>query len=254
MKLVSWNVNGIRACVRRGFLDYVQAESPDVLCIQETKSTVEQLPKAISDLKGYQSTWFSAKRPGYSGVAVLMKQQPVAITHGMGIDRFDQEGRVIQVDFEAFTLFSVYFPNGQASSDRLNYKLDFYEAFFDHCDRLRQLKKSLIICGDYNTAHQAIDLANPKANKNYSGFLPVERAWMDKIIARGYVDTFRRFDPSPGQYSWWTYRFGARKKNIGWRIDYCLVSSDIVPRLKDAFIQPSVMGSDHCPVGICLSH
>ena len=254
MKLIAWNVNGIRACSRKGFLEYLKSEDPDIVCLQETKATVSDLEDAIAQPMGYRVLWHSAEKKGYSGVAVFVKDQQCRLESGLGIERYDVEGRVVSADFGDYIVFGVYFPNGQRDQDRLNYKLDFYEDFFARCNTLRAEGKHVIVCGDYNTAHTEIDLANPKANQNMSGFLPVERAWMDRLVQEGYVDTFRHFCSEPQQYSWWTYRFGARKRNVGWRIDYVWVNKAFLPFVKSAFIQQDVLGSDHCPVGITFDH
>ncbi len=253
MKLISWNVNGIRACVKKGFLEFLERENPDILFLQETKARVEDLEDHIVTPRGYYSVWHSAVRKGYSGVALLTKKKPINVVCGLGIPRFDDEGRVIMADYGDFVVFGVYFPNGQMSDERLSYKLDFYEHLFELTNQLISEGRHVIICGDYNIAHRAIDLANPKENEKYSGFLPIERAWMDSLETFGYVDTYRHFDPSPDKYTWWTYRVNARARNIGWRIDYFWVNAAFLPRVSSAFIQPDVAGSDHCPVGITLS-
>lgn len=251
MKLVSWNVNGIRACVKKGaFHDYLKTYEPDVLCLQETKAQPDQIPEEILNPPGYYGEWFSAEKKGYSSVAILTKIKPTHIIKGFGIPRFDSEGRVIQADFDGFSLFSVYFPNGQRGEDRLQYKLDFYNDFFNYCNDLRQQGRELIICGDYNTAHHPIDLARPKENEHTSGFMRIERDWLDKIVDWGYIDTFREFNQNPNEYSWWNMRTRARDRNVGWRIDYFFITKGLRKNLTQAFIQQDVMGSDHCPVGI----
>ena len=255
MDIVSWNVNGIRACVKKGnFFEYLETYNPDILCVQEIKATVDQLEDHVLNPTGYHSAWFPAQRPGYSGVAIFSKHKPINVVEGFGVERFDAEGRVLSMEFDNFIVFSVYFPNGQMNEDRLAYKLDFYEKFFEYCNDLRDQGKHLIITGDYNTAHTEIDLANPKQNETVSGFLPIEREWLDTIIDEyNYVDTFREFNSEPEQYSWWTYRFGARSRNVGWRIDYCFVDKAFLPKVKNAYINQEVMGSDHCPVGVTIS-
>ena len=254
MKLISWNVNGIRACVKKGFFDYLEQEDPDIIVLQETKVDPEILDDQIRTPSGYYTEWIGAKKKGYSGVAVLSKKNPITILKGFGIEKYDREARVISAEYDDFIFFGVYFPNGQKDEERLQYKLDFYDEFFAYCDDLRAQGKKLIISGDYNTAHTEIDLANPKENKNHSGFLPIERAWMDELLdKRGYIDTFRHFNKDPENYTWWTYRFGARNRNIGWRIDYVLITPDLLDNLESAFIRSDVMGSDHCPVGITLN-
>ncbi|MFA5880199.1 MAG: exodeoxyribonuclease III [Candidatus Margulisiibacteriota bacterium] len=248
MKLVTWNVNGIRSAVNKGFLDYLETEAPDICCVQEVKAQEVNLPDNVLNPSGYYGIWYPSERPGYSGVAVFTKIKPENIQLGMGNAKYDVEGRVIQLDYPDFTLFNVYFPNGQKDEDRLQYKLDFYQDFFDYCEDLRKSGKNIIITGDYNIAHKEIDLANPKENENYSGFLPVERAWLDNLIDLKYIDVFRNFNSEPDQYTWWTYRFGARKRNIGWRIDYFFVNQEFLSRVKDCKIRSDILGSDHCPV------
>ena len=253
MKIISWNVNGIRACVRKGFLSYLETEQPDILCLQETKAHPEDLDDHIRMPSGYHTVWHSAEKKGYSGVALLTKIKPRYVSEGIGIPEYDNEGRLIIAEYDDFFLINGYFPNGQKDETRLRYKLDFYRDLFDYCNDLKSQGKNLIIVGDYNTAHKAIDLANPKQNENTSGFLPIERDWIDQLIDYGYVDTFRSFCDKPDQYSWWSYRAGSRQRNVGWRIDYVFTNSEFLPQVSNAFIQPSIMGSDHCPVGIELA-
>lgn len=248
MKISTWNVNGIRAVVKKGFFDYLHSEKPDVLCIQETKADKKQLTEEILSPKGYKTFWSSAEKKGYSGVALFTSVEPKMSITDFGIKKFDEEGRVIQADFDDFILFNVYFPNGQKDDQRLKYKMDFYEELFEYINQLKNNGKNVIVCGDYNTAHKPIDLANPKANEKNSGFLPQEREWLDKIVDFGYVDVFREFNKEPENYTWWSYRFGARKRNIGWRIDYFFVNKEFMPKIKNCVIQSDVMGSDHCPV------
>ena len=250
MRIFSWNVNGLRAVVKKGFFDWLNKEAPDVVCLQEIKARTEDLDENILNPEGYHTIWNSADRKGYSGVAIFTKKKP-GITHlGIGVKRFDCEGRVIRVEFKDFDLFNVYFPNGTSGPERLKYKMDFYDAFLDHCEGLRRQGRELIITGDVNTAHKPIDLKNPKANEKNSGFLPEEREWLDRFVEHGYVDSFRAFNQHPDQYTWWSYRFNVRKKNIGWRIDYFFVTEDLMKKVKDSFITPEVMGSDHCPIGL----
>jgi exodeoxyribonuclease III len=236
--------------MKKGFWEWFEATSPDVLCLQETKAQTGDLKEDILQPLGYHAVWNSAERKGYSGVVTFSKEKPKSVALGLGVEKFDVEGRVIRTEHDGFDLLNVYFPNGTSGPERLQYKMDFYDAFLDHCESLRSQGKKLIITGDVNTAHRAIDLKNPKANAKNSGFLPEERAWIDKFIAHGYVDTLRLNHPEPDQYTWWTYRANARQRNIGWRIDYFFVTEDLVPQVKDAFIQPEVMGSDHCPIGL----
>ncbi len=252
MKLLSWNVNGIRAIAKKGFLDWVKKEKADIICIQETKAMAEQVPKEIAEPKGYHVYWSSAERKGYSGTLTYTREKPEKVLYGMGEPKFDSEGRMVVCEYPQFVLFNVYFPNGQKDQERLKHKLDFYDMFLDVIDSYKKKGKGIVICGDLNTAHKEIDLARPKENANRSGFLPVERAWMDKLVSHGYVDSFREFNQKPGQYSWWDYKTRARERNIGWRLDYFFVSPNIVPYLKDSFIENKVMGSDHCPVGVLL--
>jgi len=252
MKIYSWNVNGIRAIKDKGFIEWVTKEQPEILCIQETKIQENQISEELKNIQGYYSYFSCAEKKGYSGVATYTKQKPISVCHGIGIERFDSEGRILITEFEDFTLLNIYFPNGQKDEIRLNYKMEFYDALLDYCETLREDGKKLIICGDYNTAHNAIDLKNPKANEKYSGFLPIERAWMDKFISHGYVDTFRYFNEEQVKYSWWSYRFKAREKNVGWRIDYFFVTENLLHTIKEADILNEVVGSDHCPVCIIL--
>jgi exodeoxyribonuclease-3 len=256
LRLVSWNVNGLRAAMGKDFLASFARLDADVLAIQETKLQPGQLAPAMAAVPGYESHWSHCEvKKGYSGVATYSRVKPRGVRLGIGEPRFDAEGRIIEMDLGAFVLFNVYFPNGQMSAERLQYKLDFYAAFFRYAEGLRRAGRSLVVCGDFNTAHREIDLANPKANENTSGFLPVERAWLDRIVADGYVDTFRHFHPDTVKYSWWTYRFKARERNIGWRIDYFFVTRDLIDarRVREAFIDSDVHGSDHCPVGLVVA-
>ena len=252
MKLFSWNVNGVRAIEKKGLLDWLASESPDVLCIQETKAKFEQLPDSLQNLDGYFSYWHSADKLGYSGVATFSKKEPLHVQYGLGIDKYDKEGRVIITEFENFLLYNIYFPNGQKDEIRLQYKLDFYDDLLEIIDDQVASGNNVIVAGDWNTAHKEIDLANPKANANYSGFLPVERAQLDTYVNHGYVDSFRLFHDEPDRYSWWTYRFGARQRNIGWRIDYFFTNQEFADSISDADIHEDIMGSDHCPVSIEL--
>jgi exodeoxyribonuclease-3 len=252
MRIYSWNVNGFRAVIKKNFWDWFKSVQGDVVCLQETKAHPEQMEEQEREANGYKSIWNPAQvKKGYSGVLCYYKLEPQSYSLGLPDPAYQGEGRLILLEYESFFLFNVYFPNGQMSDERLQYKLDFYDAFLDYAQRLRK-QKPIVVCGDLNTAHKEIDLKNPKANAERSGFLPVERAWVDKFISTGYVDTFRLFNQEPGQYTWWTYRFGARKRNAGWRIDYFFVSSELVPNVKNAWIESEVLGSDHCPVGLEL--
>ncbi|NFA60762.1 exodeoxyribonuclease III [Clostridium sporogenes] len=248
MRVYSWNVNGLRAVAKKNFLEWIEEENPDILCIQETKLQENQLEDNIKNIEGYYSYFSFAEKKGYSGVATYTKEEPISVKHGIGIEKFDSEGRILITEFENFTLLNIYFPNGQRDEERLQYKLEFYEALFNYCDELVKEGKKLVICGDYNTAHNEIDLKNPKANEKTSGFLRIERDWLDKIIERGYTDTFRNMNPDKIKYSWWSYRFKARERNAGWRIDYHFVSNNLLDKVKDTEILNDVYGSDHCPV------
>ncbi len=250
MKIISWNVNGLRAVLKKNFLEYLQQADPDILCIQETKLQEEQIPKEIHELDGYFKYWNFAEKKGYSGVAVFTKEKPISVEYSIGDELYDKEGRLLLLEFKDFSLINCYFPNGQMSDERLQYKLNFYDRMFDLMQKIRESGKNLIICGDFNTAHKEIDLANPKQNENTSGFLPIERAWLDKIVKAGWVDTFRFFNQEADQYSWWTYRFGARERNVGWRIDYFFTNEENIKNIKNAFIKQEITGSDHCPIGV----
>lgn len=252
MKIYSWNVNGLRAILKKGFLEWIQAESPDILCIQETKLQENQLEDNIKNMEGYYSYFSFAEKKGYSGVATFTKEKPIDVKYGMGIERFDSEGRIVATEFEGFILLNIYFPNGQMNEERLNYKMEFYDALLEYCNSLVSEGKKLVICGDYNTAHTEMDIKNAKGNEKTSGFLKIERAWLDKLIANGYTDTFRYINPEKVKYSWWSYMFQARERNVGWRIDYHFVSNNLLPYVKDADILNEVLGSDHCPVVVEL--
>lgn len=248
LSILTWNVNGIRAQQKKGFLDWLARESPDILCVQETKAHPEQLDAALLTPPGYFVYWTKPVRKGYSGVATFTKEKPAAVKTGFGVERFDAEGRLVLTEFPGFVLLNIYFPNGQSGEERLKYKLDFYEETARFVRALKGEGKQVIISGDYNTAHREIDLARPKENEDTSGFLPIERAWIDRWIADGQVDIFRKFNAEPGQYTWWDMKSAARERNVGWRIDYHFVTKDLVSKVTAASIMPEVMGSDHCPV------
>lgn len=253
VKIICWNVNGIRAVLQKGFLKWFKKVKPDILCLQETRAHREQLKKEIVEPMPYHSYWHSATvKKGYSGVVTYSKEEPVHVETGFGIEKFDMEGRAVMTEFKKFVLFNVYFPNGKQSTDRLNFKLEFYDAFLEHIDKLKKKGKKIIFCGDVNTAHKEIDLARPKENEKISGFLPIERKWIDRVIEHGYLDSLREFHPEPELYTWWDLKSRARERNVGWRIDYFFIQEKLKKNLKDAFILPGVMGSDHCPVGIEL--
>lgn len=253
MKIISWNVNGLRSVLNKGAGEWIQQHAADVLCFQEIKVSPDQLtPDQINSFNGYQATWNSALRPGYSGVLTLTRPAPISVQTGMGIPEFDLEGRVIRTQHPGFTLFNVYFPNGKRDHGRLTYKLEFYATLLEICDQLHAAGERVVICGDFNTAHREIDLKNPKQNATTSGFLPEERLWIDHYLEHGFVDPFRELYPDRVQYTWWTYRVGARERNIGWRIDFFLVSRDLMPWVKDIITYEQVPGSDHCPVELVI--
>ena len=252
MKIITWNINGIRAALGKNLKPWMLEQAPDVFCLQEIKATPQQLTDEQRVFPGYSVVWNPAQRPGYSGVATFSKQEPGEVQLGLDEERFDVEGRVIRTRHDDFFLYNIYFPNGKQSEERLRYKMEFYDAFLEFIEKQKENGKNLVICGDVNTAHHEIDLARPKENETISGFLPEERAWMDKFVSAGYVDTFRMFHPEPDQYTWWAPWGKARERNIGWRIDYFYVNQEIQTYLKDAFILPEIMGSDHCPIGLEL--
>lgn len=252
IKLFSWNVNGLRAALKNGFLDVLNQCDADIFALQEIKVQPEQLPEAITSLPGYQAFWHPAQKKGYAGTGVLSKLPPLHVNYGLDEWKFDDEGRVMTLEFDTFFFINAYFPNAQPELKRLAFKQEFNQAVLAHMDRLRA-RKSVILCGDLNVAHKEIDLANPKANMKNPGFSEQERVWMDELIGAGYIDTFRAFDPSPDRYTWWSYRFSARAKNIGWRIDYFIVDASSRKRVLDAAIHHDINGSDHCPVSIVFS-
>ncbi|MDD9304115.1 MAG: exodeoxyribonuclease III [Desulfobacter sp.] len=255
LRLVSWNVNGLRAVLKKDFFESVNAMAPDILLLQETKLQEDQRTEPMTHFPPYENYWaYSSVKKGYSGVAAYSKILPNAVKTEFGMPEFDGEGRVIQMDFDRFILFNIYFPNGQMSQERLEYKLRFYDWFLGYAQELRDQGKSLIITGDFNTAHNEIDLKNPKPNAKRSGFLRIERDVLDQMIKQGYVDTFRHFYSETVKYSWWSYRFSARKNNAGWRIDYFFVTQDLIDNkvVKEAFIDNDIFGSDHCPVGLVV--
>jgi exodeoxyribonuclease-3 len=253
MRLVSWNVNGIRAVAKKGFLEWFGEASPDILCIQETKARPEQLGEELLRPPGYHTYWNAAERKGYSGVTTWSRTAPLCVETGFGVDEFDVEGRVIRTDYPGFKLFNVYFPNGRRDQERVAYKLHFYDAFLEYLGALHAQGQRLIVCGDYNTAHQPIDLARPKQNQKTSGFLPEERERIDRYLEQGFVDSFRALHPDEGErYTWWMYMRNARERNVGWRIDCFMVSESLLPAVTGADILHNVMGSDHCPVTLDL--
>jgi exodeoxyribonuclease-3 len=254
MHLSSWNVNGFRALAASGKWEWFSRNGADIVALQEVKAEIEQIPEDCREAEGYHVAWFSAaKKRGYSGVATFSRVQPLSVSFDLPDPAFQGEGRLIHLELPLFHFFNVYFPNGQMNEERLAYKLGYYEAFLAHAQAMRQ-SKPIVVCGDFNTAHKPVDLARPKENEGYSGFLPVERAWMDRFVAAGYADTFRYLHGDlPDMYSWWSFRARARERNVGWRIDYFFVSEELLPAVRNAWIEPDVMGSDHCPVGLELA-
>jgi exodeoxyribonuclease-3 len=252
--LLSWNVNGIRAVHKKGFLDWLTEAAPDILCLQETRAAEAQLPAALAQPEGYRCFWNASRaKKGYSGTALLTRSEPLDVQFGLDIEEFDQEGRTIIARYPSFTLINCYFPNGGRDHSRVPFKLAFYDAFLEKCESLRAQGQVVVFCGDVNTAHQEIDLARPKDNQKTTGFLPEERAWIDQVVEAGYVDSFRHFHPDlEGAYTWWSVPTRARERNIGWRLDYFFVVSEMLDRVADAFILPEVEGSDHCPAGLRL--
>lgn len=248
MQIVSYNVNGIRSATSKGLLNWMEERKADVYCFQETKAERSQIDHAQFDFFGYNSYWFSAQKKGYSGVAIFTKHKPDNVVFGFGDPEFDSEGRIVRVDFGDTSIISVYIPSGSSGEIRQAYKMVWLDYFYNYIDQLKKEKKKLIVCGDYNICHKPIDIHDPVSNKNSSGFLPEEREWLSKFIDNGFVDTFRQFHPEPHQYSWWTFRAGARERNKGWRIDYCMTTPNI--EVKDAGILQQVKHSDHCPVWV----
>lgn len=252
MKIITWNVNGIRAALGKNALDWAFDQKPDALCLQEVKAREEQLNEEQQAALKLPFAWNAAERPGYSGVTTFYKKKPDEIVMGMDAPHFDVEGRVIQTLWAGLRLFNIYFPNGQRGQERVDYKLEFYSHLLELCHSLHKKGENIIITGDFNTSHMPIDLKNAKANEKTSGFLPEEREWVQKFLDNGFVDIFRHLYPDKVQYTWWTYRLNARTRGIGWRLDYFLISKALVPRVKDVIIHDGVMGSDHCPVELIL--
>ncbi len=252
MKIISYNVNGIRAAIGKGFADWLATEEPDVICLQETKAQPEQIDVTLFENLGYHGYFHSAQKKGYSGVGILCKQIPDKVVVGMNNERYDAEGRVLRADFGDITVVSVYVPSGSSGDERQAFKMDFLEAFLPFIETLRAERPKLVVCGDYNICHKPIDINHPERQIGVSGFLPEEREWMDRYEAMGMVDSFRCFDSSPNKYSWWSFRGGARARNAGWRIDYHWVSTDLKPQLTGASIMADVVHSDHCPVSLLL--
>lgn len=253
MKIISYNVNGIRAAIKKGFLDWLEAANPDIICLQETKAHKEQLDLTEFENRGYKyHYWFSAQKKGYSSVAILCKEEPNHVAYGTGIESMDFEGRNLRVDYDTFSVMSLYLPSG-TNSARLDFKLNYMDEFLEYINKLKQEIPNLIICGDYNICHEEIDIHNPKQNKNTSGFLPVERDWLSKFIDAGFIDSFRHLNKDPHHYSWWSYRANARNNNKGWRIDYHMVADNMKDRIERAYILPEAKHSDHCPIVVEIS-
>jgi len=257
MRIITWNVNGLRAALRKGALDWIEAQAPEVLCLQEVRARREQVERAhLEKLDSIfpHITWNAAERGGYSGVTTLARVPPQEASKGLGVEAFDVEGRVICSRYPDFLLFNIYFPNGGRDHTRVPFKLDFYARLLEMCDALHAQGESVVLTGDFNTAHQEIDLRNPKQNQNTTGFLPEERAWIDRYLEHGFVDVYRELYPQSEGYTWWTYRSNARARNVGWRLDYFLVSEGLAAGVLDVVIHDEVMGSDHCPVSLYLGN
>jgi exodeoxyribonuclease-3 len=254
MKIISYNVNGIRSALSKGFLEWLQATNADVVCLQEIKCCDDKIDKTIFHNLGYEVHWHPAVKKGYSGVAILSKVQPKKVEVGCGMEVYDNEGRVLRIDFDGFSVLNVYMPSGSSGDERQGFKMKWLADFHHYANKLKAELPGLVICGDYNICHQPIDIHNPKSNANSSGFLPEERDWFSKFLATGFTDTFRHFNQEPHNYTWWSYRAGARGKNLGWRIDYLLATDNLKEKLKRAAILPEAKHSDHCPVMLELEH
>jgi len=252
MKIITWNINGLRAALGKDALRWAWDQQPDILCLQEIKARPDQLREEHRNFPGYDVIWNPAQQPGYSGVATFLRSPSLELRLGMDAPLFDVEGRLISTLHPGFRLFNVYFPNGQRGKERLDYKLDFYAHLLAVCDQLHAVGENIIVTGDFNTAHMPIDLKNPKQNEGTSGFMPEERAWVQNFFEHGFVDAYRHLYPDRIQYTWWTYRLSARQRGIGWRIDYFLISKTLIPYIKDVVIHEDVLGSDHCPVELVL--
>lgn len=248
MKIVSWNVNGIRAIEKKGFHDWFKEEDADIVCLQEAKAQLDQLSDSLANIEGYHLYLTSGEKKGYSGVCTYTRQKPLSVKEGLNDETYNTEGRVLRLEFEDFYLYNIYFPNGASREERRQYKNGFNQALLDELKELIKRDKGIIICGDVNIAHEEIDLKNPKSNEKHSGFLPEERRYLDKLLAVGFSDSFRSLNPDTVKYSWWSYRFGARKINAGWRIDYFFVSNNLMPKVVGADIHDQVEGSDHAPI------
>ncbi len=251
MNIISYNVNGIRAAIKKGFLEWLKQANPDVICIQETKAQPEQVKSEDFEAAGYPyQYWFSAQKKGYSGVAIFCKKEPNNVTYGTNIETMDFEGRNIRIDYDNVSIMSLYLPSG-TNDERLGFKFNYMDEFFEYVDNLKKEIPNLVICGDYNICHEEIDIHNPKM-KGVSGFLPEERAWIGKFIDSGFIDSFRHLNKEPHNYSWWSYRANSRANNKGWRIDYCMVTEPLKKQISRAYILPEAKHSDHCPIGVVL--
>lgn len=248
MRIITYNVNGIRAAIGRGLIEWIKQADPDVLCLQEIKATPEQVGVFEFEEMGYKHYWYPAQKKGYSGVAIFSKTEPLQVSYGCGIKEYDDEGRILRADFTDFSIMSVYHPSGSSGEDRQAFKMKWLSDFHIYINELKKTKEKLILCGDFNICHKPIDIHNPVSNAKSSGFLPEEREWMEKFIQSGFIDTFRHFNQEPHQYSWWSYRSGARAKNLGWRIDYNIATKNLENILERSVILPQAMHSDHCPV------
>jgi exodeoxyribonuclease-3 len=248
MKIISYNVNGIRAAINKGFLEWLQYENPDIICLQETKAQKEQLNTSVFTELGYHQYWFSAQKKGYSSVAIFTKIEPIKVHYGIGIEKFDFEGRFLRADFNNFTIIDSYFPSGTTGGERQEYKMDYLLHVKKYVDELQKNTKNIILCGDYNICHKPIDINHPERHNGVSGFLPEEREWLTNFLDSGFIDSFRMFDTSAEKYSWWSYRAGSRQKNLGWRIDYHIISNSLKDKITNAYILNKVEHSDHCPV------
>ncbi len=253
MRIISYNVNGIRSAISKGFLEWLDGERPDVVCLQETKAQPDQIPVFHFEELGYSSYWHSAEKKGYSGVAILSREEPDQVEYGMGNPLYDREGRVIRADYGPLSVMSVYHPSGSSGDERQAFKMQWLEHFLHYSLGLRKERPYLVMAGDYNICHKPIDIHDPVRNAKSSGFLPEEREWVSRFLAAGHIDTFRYFDQSPHQYSWWSFRANARQKNLGWRIDYNMVTDNLEQHLMGAGIMPQVVHSDHCPVWVDLN-
>lgn len=254
MRLISWNVNGIRALAKKGFAESMAAFDADIVCLQETKAQPDQLTMDLTEIPGYRSYFHSADRKGYSGTAIYTRIEPKSVSYGLGDVRFDHEGRTMEMDFGDFIIYNIYYPNGGQGPERLQFKLDFYDCFLDRISKQMEQGKNIIVCGDVNTAHREIDLAHPEANANISGFMPVERVYLDRFAEMGLVDTYRMLYPDKEKmYTWWSYKTYARNRNVGWRIDYFFVSGQLRNRVMDAGMLSEIEGSDHCPIFMDLT-